>query len=347
MARRNKQFIGVDLHTDNFVVCRLRPCAGESMETYSLSPEGLDAFKSSLNPSDEIAVEATGNSSFFYEKIHSYVKRITIVAPGEFHIIGKSVKKTDENDARKLALFLSKGLLPVARLKSKSSQILASLISTRTLLVKYKVCLINKSHSTLIKCGIKVAKNKLHTPLSFEKIVLCKEIPSDARIELEIIHEQISAICNGIKKLEMEINIKGRECYGYENLLSISGIGSLSSAILISVIDDIEDFSSPKKLASYFGVVPKVRESNGNSKRYGLTKRGSKIGRSTLVQATWIATRKNPYLGDYYKKLKERGCSQKANIACSRKLLEIIYKVLKYDLVFYDFPNFKYKSRSN
>jgi transposase len=120
----------------------------------------------------------------------------------------------------------------------------------------------------------------------------------------------------------------------------MSGIGALSAAILMSVIGRVEDFESADKLASYFGIVPRVSNSNETVKTGRITKRGSKAGRTTLVQCTLVAIRRNEYLRKYYEKIKERRGHGKAKIATARKYLTIIYNTLKKKWVFEDFNNF-------
>lgn len=71
-----------------------------------------------------------------------------------------------------------------------------------------------------------------------------------------------------------------------------------------------------------------------------ITKRGSKLGRTALVQCALIAQRYSPYLKRYYEKIKARRGTGKAIIALARKLLGIIYRTLKNKWVFEDFPNF-------
>ena len=106
------------------------------------------------------------------------------------------------------------------------------------------------------------------------------------------------------------------------------------------MIGDINDFETEHKLAAYFGIVPKVSQSN-NHIHYGhITKWGSKIGRTTLVQCTLIAIRYSPYLRKFYDRIKLRRGSGKAIIATSRKFLGIIYNTLKNNWIFEDFPNF-------
>ena len=131
---------------------------------------------------------------------------------------------------------------------------------------------------------------------------------------------------------------------GYENITSIKGIGAKGGTILLSVIGDINHFESSKKLESYFGIVPTVRNSNETMRHGRITKQGSKLGRTTLVQCTLIAIRYSPYLRNFYVRLKQKKGSGKAIIATSRKLLSIIYETLKNDWVFEDFTNFVIKT---
>ena len=106
------------------------------------------------------------------------------------------------------------------------------------------------------------------------------------------------------------------------------------------MIGKVEDFDSEEKLASYFGIVPRVSNSNATVRHGAITKKGSKLGRTTLAPCTWVAIRYSPYLKSFYEKLKTRKGAGKAIIATARKLLGIIYRTLKNGWVFADFPNF-------
>ena len=122
--------------------------------------------------------------------------------------------------------------------------------------------------------------------------------------------------------------------------ISIKGIGGLSGSILLSIIGDIDDFADEGKLAAYFGIVPRVSNSNETEHSGRITKRGTKLGRTTLIQCALIAQRYNPYLKGYYERMKGRRGTGKAIVALARKFLGIIYRTLKNKWVFADFPNF-------
>ena len=81
-------------------------------------------------------------------------------------------------------------------------------------------------------------------------------------LELKIIVEQIRSLNKSITELDETISQEGQTLEGHKNLTSIKGIGGLSGGILLSIIGDINDFAEEGKLAAYFGIVPRVSNSN-------------------------------------------------------------------------------------
>ena len=71
-------------------------------------PEDLPRFTKKLRAGDEIAVEMTGNARFFHAAAPPHVARVVAIDPNQFKVISQSVKKTDPNDARNLALHLAR-----------------------------------------------------------------------------------------------------------------------------------------------------------------------------------------------------------------------------------------------
>ncbi len=335
-------FIGVDLHTNSFTICRLETTGAECFETFQLSQVDLDRFRYSVDADDELAIEATGNSAWFYAELRPCVGRIVIVNPHQFQVIRKSVKKTDRNDARALAFFLSKDMLPETRLKSTAEAELASITQTRDLLVKQRSMLLNKIHGIFNAHGLKLKKEGL----SSKKRLLAldqSQFTSLEQIELGALRDQALSLTTTITSLDRAIETAGEKLPGFEGLTSIKGVGARSAAILLSGIGNIDDFATSDKLAAYIGIVPRVSQSNETDNRGRITKRGNKLMRTTLVQCTLIAIRYSGYLNSFYKKIKERRGFGKAIIATARKLLKIIYDTLKNGWVFDDFPKFKIK----
>ena len=335
-----KRFIGVDLHKNSFTVCYMQESGEYGLKSFKVDPRGIEEFKGTLAKEDEVALESTGNAGYFTRQIEGSAARIRIINPIQFKVISESIKKTDEHDAITISRYLSKGLIPEVRMRSKEEAKLASLIGTRDKFVKLRTTLKNKIHNILNANGIVTAKEMFNADKSLDR-VLEMELDDADLFELRVIIGEIKNLNRSIDEINKELVDRGKKLSGHKNLTSIKGIGDISATILLSAIGDVDDFGDDKKLAAYLGIVPRVYVSNETSQYGRITKMGNKIARTALVQSTLIAIRYNPYLRGFYLKLKAKKGSGKAIIATSRKLLTIVYRTLKNNWVFEDFSSFK------
>jgi transposase len=154
------------------------------------------------------------------------------------------------------------------------------------------------------------------------------------------VYQAILQIHLRLLQLGKTIGEEGSKLEGHQGLSSIKGIGKITGAILLSVIGNVNDFPDEGRLASYFGIVPRVSNSNENEHSGRIHKRGTKLGRTALVQSALIAANYSPYLKGFYEQVKVRRGPGTAIITLARKFLGIIYRTLKNKWVFEDFPNF-------
>ena len=98
------RYIGMDLHTTQITVCYLTEKEGHTIQKYQLCE--IERFVSELSRSDEIAVEATGNTRWFVEQVGSRCSRVVLVTPRQFDVVKNSVKNPDRNDAINLPVVL-------------------------------------------------------------------------------------------------------------------------------------------------------------------------------------------------------------------------------------------------
>ena len=335
--------IGVDLHRDCFTTAILAGNGRCYTREWKLGD--LAKFVETLEYDDKVAVEMTTNVRLFHDAVWPHVERVDVVNTRQFKIVTESVKKTDKNDAVLLARFLDKDMLPTVHLKSKAMAELASLTRTRDTLVKQRTALKNQVNNLFAASGVKLRRERL----SSQKALL--EVEGEASelmtvaeaLEVKVLLGQIRAINAGVSELEARIEADAKRQPGYAELTSIKGIGVNSAAILLSVIGDVKRFENAGKLAAYVGIVPRVSDSNETERRGRITKRGSKLARTALVQCALIAKKYSPYLAAYHERLKRKKGGGKANIALARKLLEIVYRTLRNGWVFDDFTAFRLK----
>jgi transposase len=78
----------------------------------AMTPEALRVFADSLAPSDEVALEATGNTHAIVRALQGRVARVVVANPQKTRAIAEAKVKTDKVDAEILAQLLAADYLP-------------------------------------------------------------------------------------------------------------------------------------------------------------------------------------------------------------------------------------------
>jgi len=151
----------------------------------------------------------------------------------------------------------------------------------------------------------------------------------DINIEtLELLNKQLMKTKNIIEDEYNKIDSK---------IKTIPGIGTITGSIILSSIGNIERFDSVLKLRAYSGMDPVVKQSGDYNITSKISKRGNPLIRYALYLSTISSIRFNPVIKRYYTRKKNDGMKgNKLLIACSNKLLNIIYSVLKNNKDFED-----------
>lgn len=115
-----------------------------------------------------------------------------------------------------------------------------------------------------------------------------------------------------------------------EDLLrSAKGIGPVTSRTLLAELPELGTLDR-KQIAALVGVAPFNRDSGSLKGRRSIWGGRAPV-RGALYMATLVATRRNPVIRDFYKRLIAKGKLFKvALIACMRKLLTILNSMIKH-----------------
>ena len=152
-----------------------------------------------------------------------------------------------------------------------------------------------------------------------------------------------------IREIEKVIDEKYEENRYAEIINTIPGFGKYSSLLLAVEIDDVNRFSTSDKICGWAGLVPRTHQS-GNSLWHGrITKKGNKWVRWCLEQCILAHIRFCPDspISKFYRKIKEKKGQGVAAVAASRKMLAIIYWMLKNSITFQDYLNRRNTSRKS
>ena len=124
-----------------------------------------------------------------------------------------------------------------------------------------------------------------------------------------------------------------KQTKNFDNIVSIFGIGELSTALIIAELKDITRFSNIKQINASCGLDPTIVQSGKSINYHGpISKRGNKYARKILfncsrniVTISAKCNKENP-IYVYYQKKKQEGKHYYACLtACSTKLIRIIY----------------------
>ena len=327
------RYIGVDLHKTNFVVCFLNEDETYQLETFPLSKAGIGRFIEQLNQGDAAAVEVTQNIYYFYDQIKASVARVVLVDTYRFAVIAKSKKKTDKADALALARFLKLDHLPEVPVPSERVRQLRHLLQARETLVGLRTKLKNLGHAALTRNGIALLRSAFASAVARERLRTRDDLSATDRVILHSALRQIGELDKEIEQLETEITRLGKTLKGIKRLLQLHGMNLLAAISLLAEIGSIELFQTSKQLVAYSGLATSVRQSNQTSKQGHITKQGRKRLRTVAIRAVLsMVNRTNTPLMDFYARKKREKGSGKAICATARKLLTIIFVMLKKEL---------------
>lgn len=168
---------------------------------------------------------------------------------------------------------------------------------------------------------IEVAKHTIGVPSEYTKPML-----QDVISHIEAFSLSIEAIEKNIQILMKELN---------PPLLSIPGLGYLSSAVILGHYGDFSRFASADEMAAFAGMCP-FRHQSGEVDITGrMVKRGDAALRSTLIYSAFRVIRYSPTLDAYYrKKRNERKKHTLALVHVAKKLLRIIYTLQTKNILF-------------
>ena len=115
-----------------------------------------------------------------------------------------------------------------------------------------------------------------------------------------------------------------------ELLCSIPGIDVTAGAsILAEIGSDMSAFPDSEHICSWAGLSPGNNESAGKRKSAHINK-GNPYLKSMLCEVAWVvAGKRDHYLSGWYWRIKQRKGAKRATIALARKLLSMIYAMLK------------------
>jgi transposase len=239
--------------------------------------------------------------------------------------VGHRGIKTDKRDAQALSAASCRIELPSVHLRSQRGRDLQSRLGARYALVTARTQLINVVRGFLRMHLISVRGTSEHFAKNARAALL--ETPLGVADFIEGLLNSIEALSTQIAAADDSIELLAKVDPVAPRLMTVPGVGPITSMMFVAVVDDIARFPSVTALESYTGLTPGERSSSKRVRRTGITKAGPSLLRHALTQASLTLMRTRPLDAGprWAAQVRERRGKQIATIAMARKLVRIMY----------------------
>jgi transposase len=110
---------------------------------------------------------------------------------------------------------------------------------------------------------------------------------------------------------------------------TVPGFGHFLAVLVAVEIQDLERFEDVSRLHAYAGVIPSTHSLGDRSYHGKIIREGNRWLRWAAVEAVWPALRADFDSRCFYDRLKKRKGANSAKVSTARRLLTIIYRMLK------------------
>jgi transposase len=275
-------------------------------------------------------IESMNGARFVHDQLELAGFQVEIADAQRVKGLAPLACKTDRIDAWVLAELARRDLVPAIWLPDSSVRAERERARFRLHLVRKRTALKNRVHATLIAHGHPCPVSDLFGGAG-RKLLERLEIPEPWRGTLEASLRLIDILDEQVASCEAELRRLGADHRYVPLLMSCPGIAWVLGYTIAAELGDIARFPSPRKLAGYTGLCPRVDQSGERDWRGPLTKHGPRYLRWALIEAAQHAG-----ASTHYRELSQRKRAQYpgprgskiAAVCVARKLAEAIWHML-------------------
>ena len=330
--------LGIDLGKNSCSLVGL-DATGRVVLRRRMRREGVIAFGAKL-PACVVAMEACCGAHHMGRALTAQGHTVRLMSPEYVRPYVKA-HKNDDRDAEAIAEAATRPTMRFVALKSEAQLDMQTLHRVRDQLVGERTALTNQIRAVLLERGHVVAQGRA-------KLAACLAalLDTDAgtsltprmRALVAEVHERWQGLDRRIAALDAEFAEQARTDEDAHRLTTIPGIGALNATALVAAIGDVATFARGRDLAAWLGLVPRQVTTGGKPRLVGITKRGSRYLRKTLIQGARAAMptlrQSDTRLGQWLRGLLARAHANTAVVALAAKMARIVWALLRHGRVY-------------
>ncbi|MFI9325081.1 IS110 family transposase [Kitasatospora aureofaciens] len=321
-------YVGIDVHRKRSQIAVVDE-AGEVQVNRNV-PNGVETVLGvigDLSIGTPVAFEAAYGWGWLVELLEDYGYQPHLVHPLQCKAIASARLKNDKVDAATLGQLLRADLLPEAWIAPLEVRQQRALLRHRFQLVRLRTLLRNRIHAVLADLGHTRPTGGCFTGPG-RAWLAGLPLPDASRHVVDDLLAVMDALQPQIDALDRDLAACARGDPRVAALRELPGVGLLTALAVVAEVGDITRFPSARKLASWAGLTPTVRNSDRTVHHGHISKQGSPWLRWIMCEAAQTAKR-HPSFAPAYQEMARRRGKKIATTAVARKLLTHAYHVLR------------------
>lgn len=320
------QHVAIDLGGRESQIC-VRRSDGQVLQERRVATRHLRTFLK-RQPASRVILETCAEAFAVADFALSLEHEVRVVPARLVKSLGVGARriKTDRRDAQVLSEVSCRIDLPSVHVPTQLARQRRSMCGMREELVSTRTSLINCVRGWMRTQLLKVRSGDSST---FSQRVRDAAVrhPDGLPSYVERLLTAIASLTEQLAAADEELQQLTEQDPLCQRLMSVPGVGPVTSLRFIAAIDDVVRFPSAHAVQSYLGLTPGENSSSERKQRTGITKAGPAAVRRTLTQAAWNLRRSRPAdpISLWAAQIEQRRGKFVATIAVARKLAGVLY----------------------
>ncbi len=329
------RFIGADLHKKSITFCVVKLVSGKVQVVHRRrilcsQPGKIEQYLKSHQPY-QVVVEATIGYDWFAELAGQTAERTVVAHAGKLRVIAESTRKTDKIDAYVLAELLAKDMIPEAWRPSPRIRQHRSLVRRRAKIQSRITSIKNTMRGIMTRYN--ADRQDLFSKCGWNTAMQTRLLATE-RWLLEDLKEDLAQSVTRLAKLDARLSefasmANDKEAEARALLATIPGVGPVTIEVVLAELGDWERFRCADAVASFAGLDPGVRQSDGKRYELKLSKSGSPLLRWIMIQLSHRLKRTSSRWKAVFERISKKAGKKKATCAVARRLMLVMYAVLR------------------
>ena len=333
------KILALDLGKYKTVGCEYERETGQHrFKTTLTTPASLQQLVEEVKP-DRVVIEVCNIAGWVCDLLRRMGVEVQVANTNDEAWRWRKVKqKNDRRDALKAAQLSAVNQIKAVHIPQIEVRQWRSLIGFRQQLVRRRGRIKNHIRDLLLSEGQLLARGpKCWTQAGIARLEELAQPLSEVSIselwrgQLYIELQQLREVQQQISDAEEKLNSIAAADARVKLLRTIPGVGPRLAEAIVALVDRPERFHKASEVSAYIGMVPKELDSGETVRRGPITKHGSRLVRSLLVEVAWAGLRYNSWVRQTYQRISGGKKSRKkiAIVAVGRRLLVRCWAMLR------------------